>query len=156
MKREIVLAPRNDPIGFARRTRKNLEFIREGYKGGQEVHVITKLIVSLLGLIVFPWEKRFYNKIAKWELKNLQEDGWPTCTQLLGETKTLGDLIYHLRNAVCHRRVTFSSDSRDIENVSIEFADHKSSDPKPYWRAEITGDQLHALCTRLMDLIEAP
>ena len=136
-RRSIVLAPRNDPLGFARRTRKNLENIERAYSVGADVHVVTQLMLSLLGLIVFPMEKEFYQQIRHWRLEELEKQGWPKWEMSLDKSENLGDLMYHLRNAVAHRHVTFSSDSRDINEVSIEFTDHRLRIPAPYWRAHI-------------------
>jgi hypothetical protein len=52
----ILDIDRNTIEGFAERTRKNLRFIVAAYDGGQDVHTVTQLINSLLGLIVYPYE----------------------------------------------------------------------------------------------------
>lgn len=52
----MELASRNDSRGFADRTRKNLLFIEQAYESGNDVHVVTQIVTSSLGLIVFPWE----------------------------------------------------------------------------------------------------
>ena len=45
---------RNTTEGFARRVRKNLDFIIKKCDEGEDVHEVTQLVTSLLGLIVFP------------------------------------------------------------------------------------------------------
>jgi len=44
--------PRGHALGFAERTRKNLAHIERGFDAGADVHVVTLLANSLLGLIV--------------------------------------------------------------------------------------------------------
>jgi hypothetical protein len=48
---------RNEALEFARRTRRNLEFIEMAKETGEHVHVVTQLTISLLGLVVFPKER---------------------------------------------------------------------------------------------------
>jgi hypothetical protein len=49
-------ASRNESEGFAQRTRENLEFITHAKQQGSHVHVVTQLVNSMLGLVIFPWE----------------------------------------------------------------------------------------------------
>jgi MarR family transcriptional regulator, temperature-dependent positive regulator of motility len=51
------LPSRNDILGFAMRARENLRCIEEAFKASNEGHVVTQLICSLLGLIVFPQQR---------------------------------------------------------------------------------------------------
>src|SRR5260221_3584313 len=49
---------RNTVWGFNERALKNLKFVNSAWDSGStEVHVVTQLITSLLGLIVFPYEE---------------------------------------------------------------------------------------------------
>jgi len=66
----------------------------------------------------------------------------------------VGDLVYHLRNAVAHGHVRFSSDDRDPAQVAIEVEDYKPNAQAPYWCARITADDLRAFCFRFIDLLE--
>ena len=147
-------ATRNESLEFASRTRKNLERIEAAARAGEDVHVVTQLTVSLLGLIVFPWEQQFDQNIKTRKLEALAQQGWPTWNILQGSTETLGDLVYHLRNAVAHRRVHFSSDSPDPENVVIQFADAKSTNAQPYWQARIGANDLRAFCLKFVALVD--
>lgn len=54
-----------------------------------------------------------------------------------GSAETLGDLIHHLRNAVAHRRVWFSSDRHEPRDVEVEFADAKSKMSPVHWQVRI-------------------
>jgi HEPN pEK499 p136 len=150
----IVYASRNDSLEFARRTQKNLERIEMSAKAGEDVHVVTQLTVSLLGLIVFPWERQFDDSIKPLDLGMLVTKGWPEWRLLKGSCKTLGDLIYHLRNAVAHRRLRFSSDSPVTENVMIEFSDSKSKHTDPYWSAQISAKDLRTFCLKFIALLD--
>jgi hypothetical protein len=72
----------------------------------------------------------------------------------LGETNTVEDFIHHMRNAVAHGRITFSSDSRDLEEVTLTFEDGKPGSKDIEWRVCIDGKHLRQFCTRFMDLIQ--
>jgi hypothetical protein len=69
----------------------------------------------------------------------LEQDGWPARTILLGSVDTLGDVVNHVRNAVAHRRLQFSSESPHLSEVDIEFADAKTKALQP------TGEQRRGL-----------
>ena len=141
---------RNESSGFARRTLKNLEYIEEARRAGQDVHVVTQRVLSLLGLIVFPWEQGFGASIKSLNLNRLVEEGWPRWDILAGRATTLGDLVRHLRNAVAHRRLWFSSEDRDPQGVTIEFADAKTQNGPCNWRAKISADHLQTFCIRFI------
>jgi len=81
---------RNDALGFAERTRKNLEHIVSGFNAGEDVHVVTQLINSLLGLVVFLHERKFVESIARMRLDELGRRGWPRIVVTKGECLTLG------------------------------------------------------------------
>lgn len=57
----IQLASRSDSHGFAQRTLKNLEYIEKRRKAGDDVHVVTQRVLSLLGLVACPWERAWMN-----------------------------------------------------------------------------------------------
>jgi len=81
----MQFASRSLPLGFANRTRKNLEFIEEAYKEDKDVHVVTQVAISLLGLIVFPKEKLSLEKhLNKISLNSLLQEGWPQWKILQG------------------------------------------------------------------------
>jgi len=70
--------PRNDAVGLAERTRKNLVYIETAFVAGADVHVITQVVNSLLGLVVFPWERHFPNHVAQIPMHELSQQGWPS------------------------------------------------------------------------------
>jgi hypothetical protein len=47
---------RNTISGFARRVRKNLDFMISARAADADIHIVTHLTCSLLGLVVFPYE----------------------------------------------------------------------------------------------------
>jgi hypothetical protein len=145
---------RNNAIGFAQRTRKNLEYIERASVAGEDVHVVTQLANSLLGAIVFPWEQEFVNCMQKLKLDELKKDGWPWIEITMGECKTLYELVYHLRNAVAHGHLEFSSESRNPDAVTITVEDYKPKALSPYWGAQIKAQALREFCLRFMDLLE--
>ena len=146
--------PRNHALTFAQRTRENLDYIERAAKAGDDVHVVTQLATSLLGLVVFLREKNFDEAVRGKKLDALVAQGWPKWEWLLGSCSSLGDLVYHLRNAVAHGHIDFTSDSRNIEDVAIEVEDYKQNAPAPYWRARIEAIDLRTFCLRFLDLLE--
>lgn len=148
---------RNNAMVFAQNTLANLKLIEDRFLGHPDFHPVTQLINSLLGLVVFTQEKNFIKYVAKQPLKELEEKGWPEIAITKDEskrpTKTLGDLIWHLRNAVAHGRMIFSSDSRDLAEVTISLEDGPSKSSEPCWKATMTAIQLRELCLRMVDLL---
>jgi hypothetical protein len=151
---------RNEALEFARRARHNLEFI-EGAAARDpdaDVHVVTQLALTLLGVIVFPKEKLFLGEVERRELASLAAAGWPDWTINRDDptrpTVTLGNLLTHLRNAVAHGRISFTSDSRRMDEVGIIVEDKKPRDLEPYWAAEIRAPELRTFCERLLAFID--
>src|SRR3972149_6414655 len=133
---------RNNTVIFAHRTRRNLEFIENAHAQNEHVHVVTQIAISLLGLIVFPHEKELDKKFDELPLADLVTAGWPEWNFTMGSSQNLGDLLRHLRNAVAHGRMSFSSDSPNLHDVFIEVADRPSKNRPANWQARITADDL--------------
>lgn len=154
-----MLESRNAPMGIEKRTTINLEFIKEVYDDPhrkQRVHLVTQTVNSLLGLVVLPYEKRHALHGDKKEMEKLYDEGWPRWTIILSvpnEPKTLGKLMWHLRNAASHGRYSFSSDSRDPSEVTITVHDKPKGKPIN-WRAAIRADELYRFCLCLSKYIE--
>jgi hypothetical protein len=151
----IVLRVRNDPLGFAHRTLKNLENIERAFEVGADVHVVTQVMLSLLGLVVFPWEKRSFERLLTWSigtsLVGADRYVWTITKDTYPEKcDSIGQLLRHLRNAVSHNRVVFSSDSRKIEDVSVQFTDLNG---QREWCAQITAVDLREFCVGLLNTI---
>ena len=120
---------------------------------------MTQLTISLLGLVVFPKERLLLEQAAATTIADMHAKGWPTWTIMLDDqekpTTTLAHILKHLRNAVAHGRLTFTSDSRNIEEVAILIEDKKRrEDPVPYWRARIDAKDLRGFCHCFLDFIE--
>jgi HEPN pEK499 p136 len=154
----LVMEPRNDPIGFAKRSHENLRLIEEGLAERGEGHVVTQLVQSLLAYLVFPKERGYYSQINTLKLSDLEERGWPRPVQIIGTTKeNVGDLLRHMRNAVCHGLVIFhgtgpdESNSRKLEEIFIEFSDRANADSPINWQVAIEGVDLRRFLFQLID-----
>ena len=148
---------RNTTELFALRVRKNLDFIIKKRDEGEDVHEVTQLVTSLLGLIVFPWEDDALCTLESLSLSELEEEGWPRWNILLderGDTTTLRKLIWHLRNAASHRRLEFSSDHREMDKVEIEFKDAPTAKAPINWHAKINAADLKEFCDRFTKRLE--
>jgi hypothetical protein len=137
-----MIVDRNTMSGFSTRTLKNLAFIYGARGEGADVHIVTQLIVSLLGLIVFPYEFLVQNgnQSLQTPYSELMEKGWPAWNLELGEMTTLDKLIWHVRNSCSHNRIRFSSDSRLLSEVDIIFTDRPTKSAPDNWHAEINGE----------------
>ena len=153
----MTLDSRNTIWGFATRVEKNLDFlITARATNGVDVHIVTHLITSLLGLIVFPYEELQRinpDAFTSYSLESLAADGWPSWAFFLGNSDTLDDLLRHVRNAISHGRLRYSSESRELHDVQIEFRDRRNKDSPDNWGASIRGDHLHAFVKKLADLL---
>ena len=149
--------PRNKPMGIETRTMTNLVFIEKAHKNPQtkdQVHMVTQILNSLLGLVILPYGRHGYPYELcrdKKTLAKLYAQGWPKWefspynTQ---ETKTLGCLSRRLRNAAAHGRYTFDSDCLDPREVTITVKDKPPKGPIN-WCASIRADELHRFCRLL-------
>jgi hypothetical protein len=138
----------------------NLDHVLETARANHALHPVTQLANSLLGLVVFPYERAIITKLEKRELASLE--GWPQWdlqvddSEPAKKTRTLGRLLWHLRNAASHGRLRFSSDSTDLQDVRLIVEDRPSQPSATVnWRAEISAAQLEGFCRRLAQLIEA-
>jgi hypothetical protein len=147
--------------GLARRTLKNLDFIKNACS--TEVHPVTQVLNSLLGLLVFPVsekEKKFFERFSKvkfTEASNLA-DIRATLTQRLpvpslqvakfGNCKDLPQFFKRLRNAISHKHLEFSGsdpDSRILANVTISLKDRKNENSAFDWQVSMTAEDLEKL-----------
>jgi hypothetical protein len=151
----MTLTSRNQPLGFAERTRKNLVALEAAASKGADVHLVTQVATSLLGLVAFPWEKKASTAVNGRSLEQLVSEGWPQWAFSLGTCSTLGDLSERLRNAIAHGRFSFSSESRVLEEVTIVLEDWKKNASTAHWRASIRADHLREFCLRFINLVNA-
>lgn len=147
-------ASRNDSYGFAERTLCNLKHIEDGRRTRDDVHLVTQYVLSLLGLVVFPWALAIEKQMSRINLKDLSKEGWPSWRLMKGDAETLAALLRHLRNAAAHRRVYFSSDNSDPAKVTITFEDAASGTAPVYWKATIQASDLREFLVRLVGLIK--
>lgn len=146
------MSDRNDSIEFARRTRQNLEFILAAPR--DVVHPVTQLTNSLLGMMVFPWEQQLIERLAHKRLEVLSQDGWPKWKIIAGSSKTLRELSERIRNATAHGNITFSSDSKNLSEVTLQIQDRGESGHDVVWSAQISAVDLAEFLRRLTVLIE--
>jgi|SRR5271157_599471 len=150
----MINTTRCHALGFAKRTSKNLGYIEDAFKKDADVHVITQPANSLLGLIVFPWEKHFVDAIEENRLDDLTNKPWPKWTTTKGTSDTLGQLVENLRHFVAHGNMRFSSDSRQLDEVNIEVENYKPRTTTLIWSASISAKDLRKFCVRFIKLIE--
>ena len=157
---------RNEAMGIVERTHKNLVYMRAARKEGADIHEVTHLFNSLLGLIVIPWERELKGvDVLDLSMEHIYDQGWPNICLLLDEysvqTKTLKVLVRHLRNAIAHGRFRFegigssSADSRESSEIKVIVEDEmtiKKGDTRR-WKAEIRGEDLYQFCDKFMQHI---
>ncbi len=161
----IPLKSRIVSTGLAQRTLKNLNFIKGAYaKGETEVHVVTQILNSLLGLLVFPVEKEreFREPLKLVTLSNPPDFRFvrqvlptfpllPSLTVVtFGDCRNLSKFFTRLRNSVSHKNFTFSGDpdSRCLSTVVLTFKDRKFDRKKdaPFdWEVTINVEDLEKL-----------
>jgi len=134
------LKSRTMSTGLAQRTLKNLNFIQQARTAGEtDVHVITQMMNSLLGLLVFPVTDEFHIPLKAVSLTN-PPDFQAICQSLpafpllpsltvalFEDCSDLSRFFTRLRNAVSHKHLTFSGDpdSRCLARVMLTFKDRK-------------------------------
>ena len=155
---------RNEAMGIVARTQKNLVHMRVARNGGADVHEVTHLFNSLLGLVIIPWERELKGlDVLDVNMEELYDKGWPSLDPILDEylvkTKTLKVLIRHLRNAVAHGRFkfegigTFSADSCEPSQIKVILCDERKVRNKnevQRWKLEINGEDLYRVCDKFI------
>lgn len=154
-------------MGIADRSHKNLVHMRAARNNGADVHEVTHLFNSLLGLVVIPWERELKGTdLLNVSLEELYDQGWPSLEPILDEysikTKTLKVFIRHLRNAVSHGRFRFegigsaSADSREPSEIKVILCDKKKVNKEnvvQHWKAEVNGEDLYQVCDKFIQHI---
>jgi hypothetical protein len=138
---------RNGTSIFAERSHKTLDFIAKRAAESHDVHPVTQAVLSLLGVIVFPWETSAFDVVTRRKLPVLSASGWPKW-EMDGSRRVieLGELIHVLRNAIAHGRIEFDSDSRDPSAVTITFSNVPEGKKAPDWVGKIAGNHLIEFC----------
>ena len=124
---------RDKPIGFAKRTSKNLKCVNDAFELGGDVHVVTHVVNSLLGIVIIPEQNYSSESFMSITLEELCVDrGWTKWNITRdnprsgkSKTETFGDLMWHLRNATTHGRFRFGGepDSRQLSEVVLVVED---------------------------------
>jgi len=151
----LQLASRNDSLGFAERTRKNLDFIVAAAAQNKDIHLVTQIVNSMLGLVVFPWEATFSARTRQIRIADLKQEGWPEWRITLGSSETLGDLIENLRHATAHRGIRFSSESPLPQEVEVTVWNRPRKKAAINWIATIRADELQDFCMRFMRVVQS-
>ena len=159
---------RNLSVGLAKRTIKNLDFIKNAPRDA-DVHLVTQVINSLLGLLVFPYEKenRLGAELAMVEFIDPSSLAsiYETITQHLpvpslelvkfGGCKNLKDFLRRIRNAISHNRLEFTGanpDSRILREVRVSLSDRKQGYAID-WEINMSAEDLESLSRFVADRV---
>jgi len=120
---------------FIARTQKNLIAIECLKEKGVEVYEVTQLLNSMLGLLIFPKERRLYEKIQPKSWDTMVEEGWPLPS---------GDYSH-------------VSDLEQLITISIEFRDYPWGDnhKEPHWKGVYDVASLRKFVDMLLDHIQS-
>ena len=99
-------------------------------------------------MVILPREQYLEVRNEATNLGGLISQGWPEWTVSKGKAETLGQLVWHIRNAAAHGHITYSSDSRYLDQVTINVEDSGDQGKSINWRAEIMGDKLYDFCMK--------
>ena len=143
----VISRDRNGTAIFAERSQRNLDYITICATNDHDVHPVTQAVLSLLGIVVFPWETSAFDIVKTRKLPVLTANGWPHW-EMYGPKRVidLRDLVHVLRNAIAHGKIEFDSDSRDPSAVTITFSNLPEGTSEPNWIGRITGNQLIEFC----------
>ncbi len=155
--------------GLAKRTLKNLEFIQQAFDRGEDVHVVTQSLNSLLGLLMLPAQKEtsLFETFSKVKFRDplnlsdicatLSSNNCP-CPSLqvamFGRCEDLGKFFRRIRNAVSHKHLEWSGDpdSPILADVKVTLKDrpnskgkHREPPPDFDWKVTMTAEDLEKL-----------
>src|SRR5260370_4074845 len=130
---EVNLGSRNSVKGCLQRTIRNLEWmVSQQKESREEIHLGAQLTLSMLGMFLFPEaDPDLCEHLQTFTLERLTNgpEAWPDWEVSLDrpgkgpQTTNLGTLVWRVRNAVSHRRVTFSSESLLLDEIRFQFQD---------------------------------
>ncbi len=147
-----MVIDRNTVEVFIQRTRINLKVIEDTYANSSKGHVVTQLVNSLLGIVVYPWEHQGLGQLKARPMTDIGPEGWPDQIVEVGKdkSKTVGQFIHRMRNAIAHGYIEFSSDAA-LNEVTLVFEDRLPKNQHVHWRARIEGKHLRQFCDLLMN-----
>jgi len=105
-------------------------------------------------VVVFPWETLVLTAAKNVPFPTLANDGWPEFKVISGKCDTLYDFLRHLRNAIAHGRMRYSSDSLIPSQVEIRFEDRNGKNDPVNWMAVLQADDLEKFCQRFSKFID--
>jgi len=148
----MALNSRATSIGFAERTETNLVHLERAFAAGADVHLVTQLVNSLVGFVVFPWERGVRERLDRLQLNEAVATGWPVWSIQRGTCPSLWDLVRYLRNGLAHGHIEFSSDERELAQVFITVSNyrhgrHAAAD----FVGTIRADALRTFCRKFSD-----
>jgi hypothetical protein len=163
------LESRNLNAGIAVRTLKNLDFLKQAFDRGEDVHVVVQSLNSLLGLLVFPVQKERDTQLFR-QLRSVRLfppdyflsvreafHDFPLLPSLtiaqFGNCNNLGRFFTRIRNAIAHRHLEFSTDSRILSDEIITMRDKPSEKAPVDWEIRMNGEDLEALGRYIANLL---
>lgn len=152
--------------GLAKRTIKNLDFIKNAALAEEDVHPVTQVVNSLLALLVFPYakEQEFFEMFVRLKFDD-PSDLEGVCATLTEQLpvpslnvadfkgcKNFKDFFRRTRNAISHKNLEFKSAdpaSRILADVRVTLKDQPFSRGKPTgpvdWEISLTAEDLENL-----------
>ena len=160
------LESRSLSTGLAQRTLKNLAFIQSAHARGEDVHIVTQVVNSLLGLFVFPVEKedQFFASFSSVKLSDPPNfagvrrriPDFPFLPSLqvskFGNCPNLRRFIRRLRNAIAHRHFEIFGESHDLSAVAIRLYDQEFGAAID-WDIALSAEDLGELCHYIADQV---
>ncbi len=143
-------------LDFARRTKKNLDFVRSAAKKENpteaKIFEFTQLINSMLGLLVFPKEKH-WKKYKNKRYAELIKQGWPKISSSEGfsDAKTLEELLRYIRDAITHGQIEFLPKGGKLNGVKLW---RKNRSGTKDWEAELSKDDLEKFTNKFIEMLE--
>jgi len=134
-------------------------FIQAAHARGADVHVVTQMVNSLLGLFLFPVEKedQFFGSFRSVKLSNPPQFAavhqtipeFPLLPSLqcskFGNCTNLRKFIRRVRNAIAHRHFEIFGESHDLSAVIIRLYDQEFGAPID-WDITLSAKDLGHFC----------
>ena len=141
---------------FIARTQKNLIAIECLKDISCKVYEVTQLLNSMLGLLIFPKERRLYEKIQNKRWDMMVKEEWPLPSEDYSHVSDLKQLITNMRNAVAHCNFEIITENDEIS--SIEFRNFSPRDihrKYPLWKGVYDVASLRTFIYMLLDHIQS-
>ena len=140
---------------FIARTQKNLRAIECLKEKGGEVYEVTQLLNSMLGLLIFPKERRLYEKIQPKSWDTMVEDGLPLPSGDNAHVSNLKQLVRNMRNAVAHFNIELVNDGNEIIGIRFRsFSQPDSHREGQYWTGMYDVASLREFVNKLSEHLQ--